>query len=216
MNNGKFVSLCRLGPVALAAVAFGVPRSAHAARCDDGSVATSDGQQQPQKDAQREHSANDECVERDIYMMPGVSALYFQPRGAVGPFYGAGVELAPFQWSHNNDRFGPSQGGVYIRTALLTSSQDAGSLALFEAGWNTSLERNSSRRFLIPYFGGAVGGMSQSTLGTAAYAYPNGGMHLYYHHNLMLDAEGGYHFPFERVDATRGPLAQLSARFSLW
>jgi hypothetical protein len=216
MNNGKFVTPRLLAPLVAAAAALCVPRLAHAARCSDGSATRSDGGEQSETDLQRQRGTGDECIARDIYMMPGVSALYFQPSGGPGPFYGAGVELAPFQWSHNNDRFGPSQGGVYIRAALLTSPHDAGALALFEAGWNTSLERNSSRRFLIPYFGGAVGGLSQSTLGTAAYAYPNGGVHLYYHHNLMLDAEGGYHFPFEKVDATRGPVAQLTARFSLW
>lgn len=159
---------------------------------------------------------DDTCIERDIYLMPGIQAVYFQPSAGLGPFYGAGFQLAPIQRSHNNDRFGPSQVSVIAQVSLLKSQRVESTMALFELGGTASLERNSSRRWLIPYFGGTIGGLTQADLGTSSYAYALGGLHLYWHHNLMLDAEGGYHFPFEDIDRAKGPRVQLTARFSMW
>ena len=188
--------------------ALAAPGLAHAERCSDGSDLT-------EPDRQQKHP-NEDCIERNIYMMPGVFGAFFAPTGAAGPFYGAGVQISPYQWSHNNDRFGPSQGGIFFNAAFLQSAKSSGTLALFEGGINASLERNSSRRYLIPYFGGSIGGLTQPELGTSGYVYPFAGMHLYHHRNLMVDAEGGYHFPFEDIDRVKGARANLSARFSLW
>jgi hypothetical protein len=142
--------------------------------------------------------------------------VFFHPTAGIGPFYGAGVQLAPYQRSHNNDHFGPSQVATLAQVSLLKSPNVGGTMAMFELGATASLERNSSRRWLIPYFGATLGGLTQADLGTTTYAYALGGAHLYYHHNLMIDAEGGYHFPFQDIDHLKGPRAQLSARFSLW
>ena len=49
-----------------------------------------------------------------------------------------------------------------------------------------------------------------------AYVYPSGGVHLYWHQNLIFDIEGGYHFPFAHIDELRGPRAQATLRFSMW
>ncbi|MEZ4225171.1 MAG: hypothetical protein R3B13_29740 [Polyangiaceae bacterium] len=161
--------------------------------------------------------SRDVCVERDIFFMPGVAAVGLMPAGnRSDPFMGGGVQLTPFRWSHNNDRFGPSQGALFAQLSLLRSAESTATLALVDVGYTLSLERNSSRRFLIPYFGGTVGSFSHAELGNSAYTYQFAGAHLYWHHNLVMSAEGGYHFPFERVDTFRGPRAQLSAGFSMW
>ncbi|MCA9590163.1 MAG: hypothetical protein KC657_32890 [Myxococcales bacterium] len=197
-----------IGP-AVASAALLVPSMARAERC-------SDGTERRERDRDAPSMVDDDCVERNIWLMPGVFGTFFQPSADLGPFYGGGVQFAPFQWSHNNDRFGPSQGSVVVQAALLDSARTAGTLAIFELGATASLERNSSRRWLIPYFGATVGGITHTALGTSAYAHPLGGVHLFWHRNLMLDVDGGYHFPFKDIDQTRGPRAQLSARFSLW
>jgi hypothetical protein len=185
---------------------------AHAAPCNQRSRTPP-----PQReDDVAETFQDDTCIERDIFFMPGTQAVFFEPSAGLGPFYGAGFQLAPLQRSHNNDRFGPSQVSVILQVSMLKSPRAEGTMALFELGATASLERNSSRRWLIPYFGATAGGLTQAQLGTSSYAYALGGLHLYWHHNLMLDAEGGYHFPFEDIDRARGPRAQLSARFSLW
>jgi hypothetical protein len=185
---------------------------ASAALCSDGSPAP------PPRPADTgpPPTLDETCIERNIFLMPGAFATYFQPNARLGPFFGGGVQLAPFQWSHNNDRFGPSQGGIFMQAALLESQTTGGVLALFDVGATASFERNASRRWLIPYYGGAAGGLAQATLGKSGYVYPFAGLHVFWHRDLMVDAEGGYHFPFEDIDRARGPRAQLTARFSLW
>ena len=192
-----------------------VPTTAHAAPCSDDSRMKRDRPNLSDEE-RRTASNDDDCFERDIHFMPGTFATYYQPRGTAAGFTGGGVQIAPFQWSHNNDRFGPSQGGFYMSAALLTSTRSPGTMALYEVGATASFERNASRQYLIPYFGAAAGGITQAQLGTTEYVYPLAGIHIYWHKNLMLDAEGGYHFPFENIDTMRGPRAQLTARFSLW
>lgn len=158
----------------------------------------------------------DECAERDIFLMPGVQGVFFAPKAGGDPFLGGGAQLAPLHWSHNNDRFGPSQGALFLEASILSSRSSDSSLAIYDVGFSLSFERNSSRRFLIPYFGTSLGGTIHQDLPAAAFAFPFGGLHLYWHENLVLNAEGGYHFPFSNVDEMRGPRAQLTARFSMW
>lgn len=162
-------------------------------------------------------SQSDVCLERDIFFMPGAHAVVFAPaRAGADPFVGGGVQLSPLHWSHNNDRFGPSQGVIFAQVSLLRSNQSESVLALWDAGLSLSFERNSSRRWMIPYFGATIGALSHETLPNSGFTYPFVGAHLYWHPNLVLNAEGGYHFPFSYVDDVRGPRAQLSARFSMW
>lgn len=159
---------------------------------------------------------SDVCIERDIFFMPGVHGVLFAPASGTDPFLGGGVQFAPLHWSHNNDRFGPSQGALYGQVSLLSSPQSPGALALWDAGFSLSFERNSSRRWMIPYFGATLGALSHTELPDAGYTYPHAGAHFFWHHHLVLNAEGGYHFPFAHVDSVRGPRAQISARFSMW
>lgn len=158
----------------------------------------------------------DECIEREIFFMPGVQGVIFFPAAAQDPFVGGGVQLVPLHWSHNNDRFGPSQGALYMQASILQSASSPGSMALYDAGFSLSFERNASRRVGVPYFGAAVGGASHTKLPNSGYAYPHAGAHLYWHHHLVLNAEGGYHFPFSDIDQMRGPRGELTARFSMW
>jgi hypothetical protein len=197
---------------ALFLVVLAIPAAASAARCSDGSPAPA---ARP-ADTGPPPTLDDTCIERNIFLMPGAFTTYFQPAARLGPFVGGGVQIAPYQWSHNNDHFGPSQGGIFFQAALLESPDARGVLALFEAGATASFERNASRRWMIPYFGGTAGGLAQATLGKSGYVYPFAGVHLFWHRDLMVDADGGYHFPFEDIDRARGPRAQLTARFSLW
>jgi hypothetical protein len=157
------------------------------------------------------------CQLRDIYFMPALQATFFAPSAMdERPFVGAGVALVPVRWSHNNDRFGPSQGAMFLQASLLRSTASDSTLALFDVGYTLSFERNSSRRWLIPYFGGTLGRMTHADLPDSTYTYQFLGVHLFWHENLVVSAEGGYQFPFSNVDEVRGPRAQLSAGFSMW
>lgn len=177
---------------------FLVPAAAHADRCEYG-------------------DSREICLERNIFLMPGVHASFYAPSArGVAPFVGGGVTFAPILWSHNTDEFGPSQGTVFFQASLLRSPSSQGSLGLFESGITLSFERNSSRRFAIPFFGFAAGGTLHDELPNAGYLYPMAGVHLFWHQNLVLGLEGGYHFPFQAVDDLRGPRAQAIAQFSMW
>jgi hypothetical protein len=157
------------------------------------------------------------CVARDVIFMPGVQGVFFAPAAySDSPFIGGGFQLAPQLWSHNNDNFGPSQGALFVDVSFLQSKASDYVLALYEAGVALSLERNSSRNWLIPYFGSSLGGTLHKELPGGAYVYPSGGVHLYWHQNLIFDIEGGYHFPFAHIDELRGPRAQATLRFSMW
>ena len=158
----------------------------------------------------------DVCREREIFLMPGVVGTAFRPAAFDEPFVGAGVQLSPLIWTHNNDNFGPGQGTLFFQASMLTSRSSRSTLGLFEAGTTLSLEKNSSRRFGIPYFGFAFGGLAHDELPKSSYAHALLGAHLYFHHNVMLDLQGGYHFPFQDLDVLRGPRAQLTVRFSMW
>jgi hypothetical protein len=203
----------RIGTLVGGAMCVAAPATARAERCADNGSPTTPAYSQ---DGHITTEPRDECIERNIYLMPGLQTTYFQPAGGLGPFFGGGVELAPYQWSHNNDHFGPSQGSLIIGASMLQSTKVPGTMGLFDVGATASLERNSSRRWMIPYFGAYGGVLTHQQLPTSGYVYPLAGLHLYWHHNLMVDAEGGYHFPFQDIDTLRGPRAQVSARFSLW
>jgi hypothetical protein len=164
-----------------------------------------------------EDQQSEVCIARHIYFLPGVQGVVFAPAAAGGdPFMGGGVQLSPLHWSANNDNFGPSQGALFTQVSLLSSSQSESTLALWDVGVSLSLERNSSRRFAIPYFGATLGALSHETLPDSSYTYTFLGLHAYWHHHLVVNLEGGYHFPFTDVDLLRGPRAQLTVRFSMW
>jgi hypothetical protein len=129
---------------------------------------------------------------------------------------GAGVHIAPFQWSHNDDDFGPGQGAVFVNASLLRSQSSEATMALWEGGTTLSFERNAGRRFLIPYFGATVGAVTHADLPDAGFTYPLVGVHAVYHPHVMVDVEGGYLLPFEELDTLRGPRGELVMRFSMW
>jgi hypothetical protein len=167
-----------------------------------------------------DHGHDDErdvCRPRDIFLMPGAQAVVYRPAAKdAGTFVGAGVHWAPYQWSRNTDRFGPSQGSVYLQATLMRSPAYDSTLALVEGGTTLSFERNSSRGFLIPYFGSSVGYLSHGTLPSGGFAFPNVGIHALYHPHLMLDLEGGYMLPFRDLDVLRGARGDAVMRVSLW
>jgi len=157
------------------------------------------------------------CRDREIYFMPGIQGVLFLPNGdGESAYWGAGVQIAPFSWTHNNDRFGPGQGAVFAQVSLLRSASSNAAMGLFEIGTTLSLERNSSRRWLIPFFGLSMGGLVHAELPDVAFTHAFAGLHVYWHHNVVIDLSGGYSFPFSELDVLSGPRAQATVRFSMW
>jgi hypothetical protein len=156
------------------------------------------------------------CEDREIYLMPGAQGVVYAPAGGGTPFVGGGVQLAPFQWSHNNDRFGPGQGAVFFQVSLLRSPSSGSTMALWEGGTTLSFERNAGRRFAIPYFGATLGAATHPELPDVGYTYPIVGVHAVYDPHLMIDLQGGYVLPFQDLDTMRGPRGECALRFSMW
>jgi hypothetical protein len=161
-------------------------------------------------------SARAKCPERDPAdpaCEPIVSLL--MPDNAGGAYYGGGVEFALLSWASNSDAFGPSHGRLRATFTYLFGPEDRHA-ALYRIGGVVSFEGNASRRFFIPYFTGALGGLYQSDLGGHMAADASLGLYFVYTRNFVLDGEGGYVLPFTSVDALIGPRAQLTASFALW
>jgi hypothetical protein len=148
-------------------------------------------------------------------VMPTAQAVAWFPRQAGGAYFGGGVELGLVSWSSNNDNFGPSQGRFYLSAAYLASTESRRAV-LYRIGGVVSFEGNASRRFMIPHFGAAIGGLWESELGGAPAFDASLGLYLVHLRRFVLDAEGGVVLPFTNVDQLVGPRAQLTASFALW
>lgn len=158
------------------------------------------------------------CKYWSALLTPGVFGLAYVPGdGALGPWYGGGVRLALYTWSDNAVAFGPSQGKFFLDFGLLGSGEDdTGTMALFRGGFHLSVEGNASRSWLIPYYGGNLGRLSERTIEVNWFAEAVLGVHALYLQNIRIDVEGGYVLPFSEVDVMRGPMVQVSAGFLLW
>ncbi len=148
-------------------------------------------------------------------LMPAVAGVAYFPRGGLNPYVGPGVEFAALSWSNNNDAFGPSQGALRFGVAYMPS-QDHRAMLVYRLGWLVSFEGNASRRYLIPYWGGGIGALWETDLGSRALAEASLGTYIFYGRNFTLDAQVTAVLPFTAVDALLAPKTQLTASFSLW
>ena len=155
------------------------------------------------------------CVPIAQAMMPTVEGVAYLPRRGPGAYLGGGADLTVFSWSNNVDSFGPSQGALRLGVSYLRGGDDR-SLLLYRFGALVSIEGNASRRFLIPTFGGAIGGLWESELGSTGMVEGSLGLYLLYTRRVVVDAQGGVVAPFHRVDTLLGPKVQLTASVSLW
>jgi hypothetical protein len=192
-------SLAKLGIASLAAAGallFAVP--AFAACPEEGTISTT------------------VCHPYSGMLMPSVAGVVYAPRnGGLGPWVGAGAEIVLFMWSSNSDGFGPSQGKIRLDVAGLASSMGP-AMVMYRGGAAVSFEGNAGRNFLIPYWGGAIGGFNESKLGGHAFADAELGLYLLYLRRIVIDAEGDFVFPFTDFDKLAGPKAQLTASVALW
>lgn len=160
------------------------------------------------------------CKHVDAFFMPGLIGMGYFPadRAAYGRWLGAGVQIVPFLWSHNTDKFGPGQGKLIFDIGLLSSTKsELGKMLLYRFGGQLSFERNASRSFAIPFFGVTFGGIHEETLlDDQAFFEATLGLHAVYLENVVVTLEGGYLFPFDQVDDLAGFRATLAANFTLW
>jgi len=149
-------------------------------------------------------------------LMPTLTGVAWFPQRAGGPYVGGGAEISFVSWSSNNDSFGPSHGRFYAGASVLTSVREARRAVLYRIGGVVSFERNASRRFMIPHFGTAIGGVWETQIKTRAALDASFGFYVVHTRHFVLDAEGGLVLPLASVDELFGPRTQLTASFSFW
>jgi hypothetical protein len=159
------------------------------------------------------------CEQVNAFFMPGLTATAYFPNDSanLGHWYGGGVQVVPFLWSRNSDRFGPGQGKLLFDINLLKSSKDGvGTMLLYRFGGQLSLEKNASRAYAIPYFGVMFGGLNVGPLNNVGFFEFSLGLHALYLRNVVVTLELGYVFPFSDVDQLHGLRTMLAGNFTLW
>jgi len=178
-------------------------------------VRASDGQLESQP-----MTAQIEVVEewRSIFLPGAYFTTYFPNADeTLGWYRGAAVEVAFYTWVHRNDNRGPSHGRAYIKGQILDSSEeDAPITFIYSLGAELSVERNPHRRFLLPFFGLDVGGISQDNLGQRFQVTPQLGVYVWYSRNIFITLIGGYVIAPTELETLRGWTAALGGNFTLW
>ena len=161
--------------------------------------------------------ADDLCRPWSALLLPTVVGTVYAPSEALGPWIGGGLEVVLFAWSDSSPAFGPSQGKLRFDIGLLGSSHDgAGTMVMYRGGAQVSLERNASRRWLIPYVAADLGGLWTDALGGRGFVDGGVGIYLWHARGLVVDIEGAWVLPFSHPDQLAGPRTQLELSFSLW
>jgi hypothetical protein len=157
------------------------------------------------------------------HLMPGLQYTMWAPSTYkdLGVFQGVSGEILVASWIHRNENRGPSHGRVYLDMDVMKSSDKTRPAAFdLAVGFDLSIERNPTRKFLLPYFGLKVGGMLQQDLPKGGFMQltPYLGTYLYADRNLFVHATVGYLLPVqgEAFDAARGIRANAGFDFSLW
>jgi hypothetical protein len=128
---------------------------------------------------------------------------------------GGGLQFVLYGWSDNNERPGPGQGSVFAQFSVLDTSGVDRHLFLLRAGATLSLERNAARRWLIPYYGFAVGAMRES-LGTRGFVEATLGAYVLHSRHVVVSVDGGYLLPFSEIDELAGIRMQLTLTIIPW
>jgi hypothetical protein len=86
-------------------------------------------------------------------------------------------------------------------------------LLFYSAGLDLAIERNPSRRWLIPFFGVDLGGIVQKQIGHHFQAMPHLGVYAWASRNIFVSVLGGYAITVSQLEALRG--WRLSAGLNL-
>ena len=157
------------------------------------------------------------------FLQPGGGFSGYLPRNAhadgadAGSFWGARVRVSLFSWLHRTEAPGPGYGRLYLGAEFLVSTEDGvAPLFGYAAGFELSIERNPTRRVLIPMYGLELGGLVHDELGNPFQATPFGGLVLFADRGVALSARGGYRWVPVRFDELSGAQLELVLDGHLW
>lgn len=161
----------------------------------------------------------------DSFVMPGIEYALYVPSddlpGAanLGVFQGVTAQFCIWCFIHRTDKRGPSHGKIYVDFDLLAPvTTNASALFMSTIGFSLSLEKNPSRRWLVPFFGAEMGIFYQKQTETLAMAFPFAGAYLFSSANFSLTARVGTLLPFssERFNQVFGLRAGLGVNVAFW
>ena len=157
------------------------------------------------------------CRPWTAVFLPTAFGVTYAPHDAQGTWYGGGFEATLLAWSDNTPAFGPSQGRLRFDVAALRSTaMDAGTMAMYRGGAQVSIERNASRRFLIPYFNADLGGLWTRATGSRLFADAGLGVYVLYVRTAIVSLEADGVLPFSNPSRLGGVRGELSVSFALW
>jgi hypothetical protein len=175
-----------------------------------------------------------EWAERDYRgsMLPGGGASGFLLHGDRELFVGGALQATLVARTKNGrDAFlcedeGESKSSDYCRSShfriyaefevLASTRAHASSLFTYGAGYTSNFEWNPARRYLIPHYGGAVGGLFRSGVGHRAAVHPYLGLHLWADRHVWVNLTLGYRVVPAGLRDLSGPTAGLVAMLNPW
>ena len=152
-------------------------------------------------------------------LLPGVYYSMYRPadRATYGSFHGVSLVLVPLAWIRRNDNRGPSHGRLTLKADILDSTKSGvPALLLYAAGLDLSIERNPSRRWLVPFFGVDLGGIVQKDIGHHFQAMPHLGVYAWASRNIFVSVLGGYAITVSQLEALRGWRLSAGLNLTLW
>lgn len=151
-----------------------------------------------------------------VFTPTAIGTAYF-PGGALGSWYGGGVEAIGLTWGDSSPAFGPSHGKLRFDISLLHSTTDGlGTMVMYRGGAEVSFEKNPSRSWLIPYFALDVGGLWVRGPDSEAFFDGGVGVYLYYSGRLVVDVGAAWLIPVNDADLLSGPTAHAAVSVALW
>lgn len=172
-----------------------------------------------------------EWGERDYrgWMLPGGGASGFLLHGDRELFVGGALQATLVARTKNaRDAFlcedesnssdcRSSHFRIYAEFEVLASTRaHAPSLFTYGAGYTSNFEWNPARRYLIPHYGGAVGGLFRSGVGHRAAVHPYLGLHLWADSHVWVNLTLGYRVVPAGLQDLSGPTAGLVAMLNSW
>jgi len=180
-------------------------------------VSVSDGMAQTEAEFEVEVSPASEDAWA-TFLQPGVGASGYFPRDPdAGSFYGGSFRVSLLSWIHRSETPGPGYGRIYFGGELLASSEsELSALFSYGVGFEVSIERNPTRRVLIPMYGLELGGLVHDELGSPFQLTPFAGLELFGDADISLSARGGYRVVPARFERLSGAHIGLSLDAHLW
>jgi hypothetical protein len=163
-------------------------------------------------------SQND--TEWDDYFMPGAGYKLYIPKNQkdLGIYHGLMTEFVIYARAKgtNSRKTGPARIKTYGNFSIMKSELSTAKDIFFTTvGLNLSLEGNTNRKFMIPYFGLEWGGLFQRDFSTLQFT-PHIGFQIISTKTILWNVQGGYQYTIKKFDEYSGFMCSTNFNILLW